>query len=173
MLLKVDISRLIGWFLTFKWVPVAALISFSSTILVAIAMRSIAGDVSAYSRAAPADIIDLFGVIVLAPIIETLLLSFLVVSLSELINNMIYACIIGALLISVVHGIFSIIQAFLIFIPFIVFCTPFFGGQIGRKSLLISSLIHSFHNSLICIVAFSDFIWVGAVDSSRLSSSFI
>ena len=173
MLLKVDISRLIGQFSTFKWVPVAALISFSSTILVAVAIRSIAGDVSAYARAAPADIINLFGLIVLAPAIETLLLSFLVVSLSKLINNMIYACIIGALLISVVHGIFSIIQAFLVFIPFVVFFTPFFDGRIDRKSILISALIHSFHNSLICIVASSDFIWLVSVDSGRLSGSFI
>lgn len=164
MLLKVDISRLIELFSTFKWVPVAALISFCSSLLLAIAIMSIAGDVSAYARAAPADMVDVFGLIVLAPIIETLLLWFLVVSLSKFINNMVCACIIGALLISVVHGIFSIIQALLVFIPFVVFCTPFFDGRIGRKQILISALIHSFHNVIVCVVVFSDFVWLGAVD---------
>ena len=146
-------------FSTFKWVPIAAFISFSSSLLAAIAIRSTAGDVSAYAREAPVGVIDFIGILVVAPIIETLMLSLLAMSLSKVVRSMVSACVLSAFLIAIFHGIFSWIQSLLVFLPFVVFSTPFWGGNFfSRKPILLSASIHTLHNFLVCFVALSGFI---------------
>jgi hypothetical protein len=159
MLLRVDMAYYSRLFSTFKWVPIAAFISFSSSLLAAIAIRSAAGDVSAYAREAPVGVIDFIGILVVAPIIETLMLSLLAMSLSKVLRSKVYACVLSAFLIAIFHGIFSWIQSLLVFLPFVVFSTPFWGGNFfSRKPVILSASIHIFYNLLVCCVALSGFI---------------
>ncbi|MEZ9233828.1 hypothetical protein AB4259_22510 [Vibrio amylolyticus] len=97
---------------------------------------------------------DAFGLILFAPLVETILLVPVVLLAKKLTKSIVLAACLGALFFSILHSMLHPIWGLFTFAPFVVFCIGF---QVWHKKPVpegarVAFLIHAFHNSYVIMI---------------------
>jgi membrane protease YdiL (CAAX protease family) len=115
------------------------------------------GDISQYS---PPKIVisfsSLFGTIVFAPVVETLMLGGIIYFLRKFFLNRILICFISGIIFGALHGSVGILWFFGTFWSFIVFSYAFlfWTEDDNLKALLAACIPHMLLNSFACFIVF-------------------
>ncbi|CDT89098.1 putative membrane protease (lipoprotein) [Vibrio diabolicus] len=97
---------------------------------------------------------DAFGLILLAPVVETTLLVLLILLAQKVTENTLLVACMVALFISVLHSLSHPLWGLFTFVPFVVFCLGFQVWQRVSTSegAKVAFLTHAFHNSYVLIL---------------------